>query len=306
MTLQQLQYFLAAIEQGSFSAAADALHMAQPSLSEQVRRLEAELGVDLFTRVGRGLVLTEPGRTLRPHAEEVVAAAEEARDSVTEVRELRGGTVSLGMFGDAPYYLLTEVVERFRSRHPDVRVRIVGQNSSEVADALRAGTLEAAVIALPVDDTGLDVRPLMAVEILFATREEERLPRRMTVERLADVPLIVYDAHYGWEDPTRRQLWERAQRAGVALEPVVEIEDVTAAVRLAGRGVGDTIVSEAVATGSRFPRNLLLAPFDPPLRDTFALVTRRGGRLSPATRELLDLAEGEMSSFAERVSARAR
>jgi DNA-binding transcriptional LysR family regulator len=304
MTLQQLQYFLAAVEHGSFSAAADALHMAQPSLSDQVRRLESELGVDLFTRVGRGLVPTEAGHTFRPHAEEVVAAAEEAREAVAEVREVRGGTVSLGMFGDAPYYLLTEVIEEFRSRHPDVRVRIVGQNSSEVADALRAGELEAAVIALPVDDTGLEVRPLMSVEILFASAAD-RLPRKMTVERLADVPLIVYDAHYGWEDPTRRQLYERAQRAGVSLEPAVEIEDVMAAVQLAGRGVGDTLVSTAIATGSRFPRNLKVVPFDPPLRDTFALVTRRGGRLSPATRELLDLASREMTSFAERVAARA-
>jgi DNA-binding transcriptional LysR family regulator len=66
LTLQQLSYFLAAARHGSFSAAAEALHMAQPSLSEQVRRLEAELGVDLFTRVGRGLVLTEAGRSLQP------------------------------------------------------------------------------------------------------------------------------------------------------------------------------------------------------------------------------------------------
>lgn len=303
MTLLQLQYFLATVEHGSFTAAADALHMAQPSLSEQVRRLEAELGVELFARVGRGLALTEAGHTLRPHAERVIADAQEARDSVIGVRELRGGTVSLGMFGDAPYYLLTEVIEEFRYRHPDVRVRVVGQNSSEVADALRAGELEAAVIALPVDDAALDVRPIMDVEILFATAVPERLPRKMTVKRLAEVPLIVYDAHYGWEDPTRRQLYERAQRAGVSLEPVVEIEDVTAAVQLAGRGVGDTIVSQAVATGSRFPRSLRVAPFDPPLRDTFALVTRRGAHLSPAVTELLGLAEHEMSNFAARVAA---
>jgi DNA-binding transcriptional LysR family regulator len=304
MTLQQLQYFLAAVEHGSFSGAADALHMAQPSLSEQVRRLEAELGVELFARVGRGVALTEAGETLRPHAERVVAEADEARDAVVEVRELRGGTVSLGMFGDAPYFLLTEVIEEFRKRHPDVRVRMVGQNSTEVADALRAGELDAAVIALPVDDAGLDVRPIMDVEILFTTAARERLPRKMTVERLAEVPLIVYDAHYGWEDPTRRQLYERAQRAGVTLEPVVEIEDVAAAVQLAGRGVGDTLVSRAIATGSRFPRNLHVAPFDPPLRDTFAIVTRRGGRLSPAVTELLGLAERAMSTFAERVAAR--
>src|SRR5216117_3407956 len=105
MTLQQLQYFLATVEHGSFSAAAEALHMAQPSLSEQVRRLEAELGVALFQRVGRGLVLTEAGRALRPHAERTLADAEAARDSVADVRELRGGTASFGTWATWRYYV---------------------------------------------------------------------------------------------------------------------------------------------------------------------------------------------------------
>src|SRR6185436_17126417 len=103
MTLQQLQYFLAAVEHGSFSAAAESLHLAQPSLSEQIRRLEAELGSPLFARGGRGLELTEAGRRLRPHAEQVLAAAEEARDSVKEVSDMRGGTIAFGTFGNAPY-----------------------------------------------------------------------------------------------------------------------------------------------------------------------------------------------------------
>src|ERR671929_169794 len=95
MTLQQLAYFLAAAEAGSFSAAAEELHMAQPSLSEQIRRLEAELGVPLFARAGRGLVLTEAGRALRPRPEATLVAAREAGGSVPEVRG-RGDAVSAG------------------------------------------------------------------------------------------------------------------------------------------------------------------------------------------------------------------
>jgi DNA-binding transcriptional LysR family regulator len=302
LTLHQLTCFLAAVEHGSFSAAAEELHMAQPSLSEQVRRLEAELGVELFARVGRGLVLTDPGHTFRPHAERVVSAAEEAREAMLEVREVRGGSVSLGMFGNAPFYLLTELVERFRERHPGVRVRIVGQNSSEVADAVRAGEVEAAVLALPIDDTGLDVRPLMRDEILFVSADPERTRRPVTIERLAEAPLVVYDARYGWEDPTRRQLMDRAQRAGVALEPAIEIEDTDAAVQIAARGLADTFVASAVVHGSRFPADRLhTASFDPPLHDTFAIVTRRGGSLSPATRELLEIGEARMAAFEERL-----
>ena len=84
--------------------------MAQPSLSEQIRRLEAELGVPLFARAGRGLELTEAGRLLRPHAERTVAAAQEAAESVREVRDLTGGTVAFGTFGSAHHYLLGGLV----------------------------------------------------------------------------------------------------------------------------------------------------------------------------------------------------
>jgi DNA-binding transcriptional LysR family regulator len=168
VTLQQLSYFLAALEHGSFSAAADSLHMAQPSLSDQVRRLEKELGVALFVRAGRGLVPTEAGLELRAHAEHMLALADEAKASVGAIRELRGGTATFGMFGDAPWYGLGTLVESFRSRFPDVRLRIVGQNSYEVADAVRSGELEAGLIVLPVDDTGLDVRPVVRGEVLYA------------------------------------------------------------------------------------------------------------------------------------------
>src|ERR671915_776082 len=102
MTLQQLRYFLAAAEHRSFSGAANALLMAQPSLSDQIRRLEAELGVPLFARAGRRLELTEAGRMLRPHAERTLASAEEAVESVKEVRTPTGGTAHLGTCGRPP------------------------------------------------------------------------------------------------------------------------------------------------------------------------------------------------------------
>src|SRR3954449_5228464 len=133
--------------------------MAQPSLSEQVRRLEAELGVPLFMRAGRGIELTEAGRLLIPHAERVLAEAQEAIESVREVRDLTGGTVTFGFFSGAHLSLLGGLVPEFRGRYPLVRVRAVGQNSAEVADAVRDGTLEAGLVILPVEDRGLEVRP---------------------------------------------------------------------------------------------------------------------------------------------------
>src|SRR3954468_2889149 len=196
MTLQQLTYFLAAVGHGSFSAAAESLHMPQPSLSEQIRRLEAELGVPLFARAGRGLELTDAGRLLRPPAPRTPAEAQAAAESVREVRDLTGGTVAFGTFGSAHHYLLARLVEDFRKRHPHVRVRAIGQNSAEVADAVRDGELEAGLVVLPIDDRSLAVEPAIEDELLYVSADPTHLEAPMTIERLADASLILYDARW--------------------------------------------------------------------------------------------------------------
>ena len=296
MTLQQLTYFLAAAEHRSFSAAAAALHMAQPSMSEQIRRLEAELGSPLFVRARR-LELTEAGRLLLPQAERTLAAAQEALDSVREVRELESGTATFGTFGNAPYYLLSDLVQDFRTRYPNVRVRLLGQNSSEVSDAVRDGRIEGGLIVLPIDDRGLDITPAVDDELLYLSKDPERVKEPMTIERLAEAPLILYDARFGWDDPTRRQLAERAQRAGVTIEPVIEVEYIEAALDLAARGLGDTIGTRRVALGRGFAKRLHRVGFDPPVIDTFAFITRRNAHLSPATRAFMTLARKRMEAL---------
>ncbi|WP_231379183.1 LysR family transcriptional regulator [Candidatus Solirubrobacter pratensis] len=296
--MQQLTYFLAAADHGSFSAAAETLLMAQPSLSEQIRRLEAELGVPLFMRVGRGLELTEAGRLLRPHAERTLAEAQEAVESVREVRDLSGGTVAFGTFGSAHHYLLGGLVQDFRTRHPQVRVRAIGQNSAEVADAVRDGHLEAGLVVLPVDDRGLDVRPSIRDELLYVSADRARLTEPITIERLAAAPLILYDARWAAVDPTRRQLRERAQRAGVLVEPQIEVEYVTAALDLAVRGLGDTVSTRSILDMRGYARRLGTVAFEPPLMETFAFITRRNARLSPATREFMELADRRVRGLA--------
>jgi DNA-binding transcriptional LysR family regulator len=297
MTLQQLRYFLAAADHRSFSAAADALLMAQPSLSDQIRRLEAELGVALFTRAGRRLELTEAGRMLRPHAERTIADAEEAIESVKAVRTLTGGTASFGTFGSAHHYLLGGLIQDFRRRHPDVRVRVVGQNSAEVADAVRDGVLEAGLIALPVDDRGLELRPSISEENHYVSASAQRLAAPKTIEEVAAAPLILYDARWGAVDPMRRQLNERAQRAGVRIEPEIEVEYMTAALDLAARRLGDTIAAPSVLVTRGFTRKLGSVSLDPPLFDTYAFVTRRNAHLSPATRAFLELADRRLEAM---------
>jgi DNA-binding transcriptional LysR family regulator len=300
VSLQQIRCFCAAVELGSFTAAATALRVTQPAVAEQVRKLEQALGADLFIRAGRGVVLTEAGRAFEEHATRTLRAVEDAADSVDELTAVRSGTIAIGIFAGPAAWDIDAVVAAFLRRHPDVSLRLVGHNSSAIADHVRRGALEAGVLVLPIDDDKLDVRPVVRDEVLYVSADPERTRRPATIERLAATPLIFYDAESADRDPIRRQLAERAQALGVRLQPKVEVELKDIALRLVAAGLGDTYLPSAFTRAPYYPAGLSTAPFTPALFDTFAIVTRAGARLSPGVRELLADVEAHMRAVADR------
>jgi LysR family cyn operon transcriptional activator len=291
ITLQQLGYFLAAVEHGSLSAAAEANFIAQPSLSEQIRRLEGILGVALFVRTNRRLILTDAARMLIPHAQATLAAAENAASAVDPVRDLTGGAVAFGTFSSAHHLIHTDLVANFRARYPRVRVRIVELNSIQIADSVRAGDLEAGLVALPVDDRGLTVGEVeWTAEAVYLTRHPERAREPITIEALAEADLVLPETRWGDLDPTRHQLLARAQTAGVSLRPVVEVESASVALELAQRGVGDTVLTLALAERLDTGEGLHRVSLSPPLYENFAFITRRYANPSPAIGIMIDIA----------------
>ena len=296
--MQQLRCFCATVELGSFTAAAEVLRVSQPAVAEQVRKLEQALGADLFVRAGRGVVATEAGRAFAEHAARSLRAVEDAADSVGELTALRGGTVALGIFGEPSAWRVDELAGAFLRRHPDVSLRLVGRNSSAIAERVRRGELEAGVVLLPIDDDTLDVRPIVRDEILYVSAFAARTRRPVTVEQLAATPLVFYDAESADKDPIRRQLAERAQRLGVRLQPKIEVELKDIALRLVATGIGDTYLPSAYTHAPYFREGLSTASFNPPLYDAFAIITRPGARLSPGVRELLGDLEGHMRAVA--------
>lgn len=245
----------------------------------------------LFARGGRRLVLTPAGEQLLPWAQRVVDGVDGAHESLLALRGLTGGVASLGVLRNAAYYFLADLAERFHRDYPGVRTRLIGQNSFEVAEGVRSGELEAGLVVLPINDDGLDVTPLLRDEVLWVSADKSRCAAPMSMERIAERELILYDAHYGWNDPTRRQLAERAQLHGLRLDPLIEVENVESALGLVARGIGDTIVSKAVTLGAAFPADEVhTAPMEEPLYDTIALVKRANATLSPVTEELVRLA----------------
>ena len=177
-------------------------------------------------------------------------------------------------------------------------LRLLGRNSSAIAERVRRGELEAGVVLLPIDDDTLNVRPIVRDEVLYVSASPARTRRPATIEQLAATPLIFYDAESTDKDPIRRQLAERAQILGVRLQPKIEVELKDIALRLVATGIGDTYLPSAYTHAPYFRDGLSTAPFSPPLYDTFAIITRPGARLSAGVRELLTDLEAHMRAVA--------
>ncbi|WP_022884729.1 LysR family transcriptional regulator [Glaciibacter superstes] len=292
MTLAQVRAFLNAFEHGSFTAAAVTLSTSQASISELISRLEDELGLSLFTRGSRKLIPTAAAIEFRGFAQQALASLDAGVEALRSISSLESGVTQFGVLRNAGYYDLGDLVQRFHTRYPKVRVRMVGLNSGLVAESIAAGEIEAGLVVLPFNEEGLVVKPLFKDEVLFASTTRRLDAGAVTIEEMAAARnLILYDAHSGWKDPTRRQILERSQLAGVKIDPVIEVEHVETAIRMVASGAGETMVCRTISESSGFPGNIRTFPFSEPLYDTIALVQREGTFLSPATREIARLAE---------------
>src|SRR5262249_33206983 len=150
MELHQLRYFCAVAETGSFSRAAEQSHVSQPSLSQQILKLEDELGARLFDRLGRSVRLTEVGKTFLPRARAVLHELEVARGDVTERKAAIGGPLPVGVIPTVAPYFLPPLLTSFSRKFPQVRLTVVEEITPVLLDRLRAGAIDLAVLALPL------------------------------------------------------------------------------------------------------------------------------------------------------------
>lgn len=306
LSLHQLTCFIAAYEHGSITAAADDLGYAQPSVSEQIRALEKSLGVQLFTRVGRGVVPTTAGDLFRPHAEKVLAAADEARRAARSTAELETGTVRFGMFGTARLYAGAELVADLVSRHPGLRVELVGQNSIAVREELRRGRIEAAMIAVHgLVGEGLEVRPVARDELVYISADPDKLRRPRTPADIAAADLVMADTTFRDADSTRSVMRELLLSSGQNPHTRIEVEDAETAVELVGMGYGDTILPRGAAQAlvPRLAPNAGWVSVTPRQFDTLAIVHRRGATLSRGAALMAELATRRIQSLTEAIPA---
>ncbi|WP_335980856.1 MULTISPECIES: LysR family transcriptional regulator [Streptomycetaceae] len=272
MQFQQLAYFAAVAQARHFTRAAQSLHVSQPSLSQQIRALEKELGAPLFSRARGNITLTDAGEALLPLALRILADADTARHEVLELAQLRSGRVRLGATPSLCTGMLPDVLRAFHDRHPGIRLLLEEGGSHDLVRELARGALDLALVVLPLPSPSpalttveLFQEDLVAVSALDAAAP----PSPLRVADLRGQPMVMFRHGYDLRDLTV----SACRSAG--FEPTFTIEggEMDAVLGFVRAGLGIGVVPSTVA--ARAGEGLRVTPLAAPgLRRTVALAHR--------------------------------
>ncbi len=194
MDIRTMQYYLAVVREGTISAAAEALHIAQPSLSRQMKELESELGVSLFERGNRKITLTEEGMVLRKRAEEMVRLMQMTEEEISQIRNHVSGSVRIGAGESISFHYLSQAAASLADEYPDIRFHITSGDTQDLMDELNNGLIDFAVIFTEVDHTIYQSIPLPAEDsFVLLMRKDCPLAKKEEIHYsdLKGLPIIV-------------------------------------------------------------------------------------------------------------------
>jgi LysR family hydrogen peroxide-inducible transcriptional activator len=195
MELHQLRYFVAVAHTGNFSRAAELCHVSQPSLSQQIQKLERHLGQRLLDRLGRKAVLTDAGRLLVDRATAILAAVDDARNRLKDFDQLDGGRLAVGALPTIAPYILPVALKGFLRRQSSLDLTVHENFTQHLVPATAAGDLDLALVAMPIHDDRLLVEPLFSEPLLLVLPQGHRLLKRrqITIADVREERFIVLD-----------------------------------------------------------------------------------------------------------------
>jgi LysR family hydrogen peroxide-inducible transcriptional activator len=278
MELHQLRYFCAVAEAGSFSRAAEQSHVSQPSLSQQIMKLEDELGARLFDRLGRSVRLTDLGKTFLPRARAVLRELEAARGDVVEQKASINGPVTVGVIPTVAPYFLPAQLTSFSRKFPLVHLTVVEEITPILLGRLRAGTIDVAILALPIRGHEFKASALLTERLFAALPKNHKLAKRnsLFLKDLRTQPfLLLRDGHC-----FRDTAVAACDRARMHPQIIFESGQFTSLLSMVGAGMGVSIVPEMAIEKKSQCRYVRIA--DEQASRTIGAVVLRGRSLTRA------------------------
>lgn len=243
MELRQLRYFVAIVDHGSLSRAALVLHVAQPALTQQLRQLEDELGVQLLHRSAQGVLSTDAGKLFYEHAQAILKQVADAQAAVVQSVERPSGSVTLGLPHSISGALALPLLAAIRQRYPDITLQLTEELTGNLAEQLRAGRVNLAVLFDDGQLGGFRTIPLAEEELRFICRADAPLAAHasLTLAAALDTTLILPGPQHG----VRPRIESTARGAGLRVHDVIEINSIAILKSAILAGMGATLLPVA-------------------------------------------------------------
>lgn len=292
LDVRRLQYFLAVAETLHFRKAAEQLNVAQPALSQQIRRLEADLGCQLLTRNRRGVALTPAGQALRESGHRVLVQLSHAEDAARRTAAQQVALLRIGFLNPAAFAVVPRLLQRLRDEHPDLFVVLREGASAQLLEEVRLGQLDVAFVRGPVTHPGVRIDVLRREPLVAVLPSNHRLARRKRV------PLheLAEESFLGFRREAAPSLHDAITRlcmdAGFAPAFVLEASEWYTIVSLVAAGLGVAILPESIAAFSH--RDAVYRPIAGAPREVELVVAHAAGTPSPALKACLRIA-GELT-----------
>jgi len=282
-----VQAFIAIADEGGFHRAARTLHITQTALSRRLQNLETHLGVRLVERTTRSLSLTAIGQDFLPQARRLLADLGAALTEIRETGRSLRGDVTIACVPTAGVHYLPRIVQRYAVLHPQNRIRILDNASSDVAAAVLRREAEFGINMQGPQDPQFTSVPLVKDRFVLVCRDDHPLAgrQRLSWKQLARYPLVLAGAESG-----NRPLLDLAlDRQRITLRSFYEVQRSSTAVGLVAEGVGAAVVPGLAVQKGAYPRLRVIAVGGPVISRTLVLLSRANAHLTPAAQALYDL-----------------
>jgi DNA-binding transcriptional LysR family regulator len=285
MELRHLRYFVAVVEEASFTKAAARLRIAQPGVSAQIRQLESELGEELFDRSGRSLRVTQAGEAVLPFARDALAAADAARQVVEEMNGLLRGRIILGMVTACGAVDIPNLLAGFHRAYPGVEIALREANSDDLLEGVLSGDIDLAWVGIAgPTPSGIESQVVVDEPLVAAVSHRDPMSTRASIRLtdLRDRPLISLPIGTG----LRASLDRACATAGFAPTIALEANSPVMLAQLAGQGLGIALLPMSVATAMHSQVHPVKVR-SPSIRSRIEIVWRSEGHKSTAADALI-------------------
>ncbi len=274
MEIHQLQYFVAVVETGGFSRAAKRCNVAQPSLSQQIIKLEQELGEKLFDRLGRSIALTEAGQILLPKAKRVLAEVQDIQRNVLTEIEAGGGHLAVGFIPTIAPFVLPETLRLFKENYQNATLSVIEDLTDNLIEKLINAEIDVGIMSLPVRHKLVQTETLVTEPLLVAVSDEnpffERIP--MSIKDLEGVPFIALNEIHCLGEQVQAYCYEHQ----VSPDIVCHTAQLSTVTKCVESGLGISVIPKMSAVSEGLRNCTYLSISDHPPTRTIVAAWHRG------------------------------